>query len=111
MTVRDYLAPAWTSAEPALLERMVANLVDNAIRYNHPDGFVGVRTWREGAQACLEVANSGAVIPAGGAERLTEPFRRLNRTPGGFGLGLSIVASVAHAHHGSVTIAPRGEAV
>jgi signal transduction histidine kinase len=105
--IRDQVAPAWTRGDPALLERMVANLIDNAIRYNEPGGFVEVRTWTDGPRARLEVSNSGAVIPAGDAERLTEPFQRLNRTPGGFGLGLSIVATVARAHHGSVEITPR----
>jgi signal transduction histidine kinase len=109
VAVRDHLAPAWTNGEPALLERMVANLIDNAIRYNQPGGFVEVRTWTEGPQAWLEVANSGGVIPAEDAERLTEPFQRLNRTPGGFGLGLSIVATVVRAHHGRVEIVPRQE--
>jgi hypothetical protein len=105
--IRDHLAPAWTRGEPALLERTVANLIDNAIRYNVPDGFVEVRIWTEGAQARLEVSNSGAVIPRSEAERLTEPFQRLNRSPGGFGLGLSIVATVTQAHHGTTTITPR----
>jgi signal transduction histidine kinase len=109
VAVRDHLAPAWTNGEPALLERMVANLIDNAIRYNQPGGVVEVRTWTEGPQAWLEVANSGGVIPAEDAERLTEPFQRLNRTPGGFGLGLSIVATVVRAHHGRVEIVPRQE--
>jgi signal transduction histidine kinase len=107
--IRDHLAPAWTRGEPALLERMVANLIENAIRYNVRGGFVDVRIWTDGPTARLEVSNSGAVIPPSEAERLTEPFQRLNRTPGGFGLGLSIVATVTRAHHGAMTITPRSE--
>ncbi|MBV8430600.1 MAG: sensor histidine kinase, partial [Solirubrobacterales bacterium] len=106
---RDYLAPAWTRGQAALLERMVANLIDNAIRYNEPGGFVELRAWTEGSQAHLQVSNSGGVVPASEAERLTEPFQRYNRTPGGFGLGLSIVASVVRAHHGTVSVDPRPE--
>jgi signal transduction histidine kinase len=106
---QDELAPTWTQGEPALLERMVANLIDNAVRYNEPGGFIAVRSWTAGDEARLEVSNSGAVIPAAEAERLTEPFQRFNRTAGGFGLGLSIVASVVRAHHGSVALSPRPE--
>jgi signal transduction histidine kinase len=104
---RDYLSPAWTQGEPALLERLVANLIDNAIRYNEPGGFVEVRTWTEHGQTRLEVSNSGPVIPPADAKHLTEPFQRLNRTPGGFGLGLSIVATVVRAHHGLLAVRPR----
>jgi signal transduction histidine kinase len=107
LTLRDHLSPAWTQGEPALLERLVANLVDNAIRYNEPDGFVEVRTWSDAARAHLEVSNSGAVIDPADAESLTEPFQRRNRTPGGFGLGLSIVNSTVRAHRGVTTVAPR----
>jgi signal transduction histidine kinase len=106
---RDYLAPAGTRGEPALLERMVANLIDNAIRYNEPGGFVELRACTEGAHAVLQVSNSGTVIPASETERLTEPFQRYNRSPGGFGLGLSIVASVVRAHHGKVEVQARPE--
>jgi signal transduction histidine kinase len=106
---RDSLAPAWTAGEPALLERLVANLIDNAVRYNERGGFVDVQTGTEGPEAWLSVANSGPAVPAPEAERLTEPFQRLDRTPGGFGLGLSIVASVVRAHGGTMRVAPRAE--
>ncbi|HTX30640.1 MAG TPA: HAMP domain-containing sensor histidine kinase [Solirubrobacteraceae bacterium] len=104
---RDYLAPTWARGDPALLERMVANLIDNAIRYNQPGGFVEVRTWSVGDRAHLEVRNTGAAISPADAERLIEPFQRLNRTPGGFGLGLSIVSSTVRAHRGATKVTPR----
>ncbi len=107
LTLRDSLAPAWTLGEPALLERLVANLVDNAIRYNEPAGFIEVRTWSERDKVHLEVSNSGAVIAPDAAERLTEPFQRANRSPGGFGLGLSIVNSTVRAHRGTTQVTPR----
>jgi signal transduction histidine kinase len=102
--VRDDLEPAWTQGEPALLERMIANLVDNGIRHNRPGGFLTVTTRSLGGRVLVTVANSGPRIDPADAERLTEPFRRLDRGGGGFGLGLSIVRSVVVAHGGTVEI-------
>jgi signal transduction histidine kinase len=107
VALKDRLSPASTQGEPALLERLVANLIDNAIRYNEPGGFMEVRTWTEGGRARLEVSNSGDEIPTADAERLTQPFQRLHRTPGGFGLGLSIVGSTVKAHGGTTRVEPR----
>jgi signal transduction histidine kinase len=102
--MRDRLEPAWTRGEPALVERMIANLVENAIRYNEPGGFLEVSTEVRAGRAFLLVANGGARIDRAEAQTLTEPFRRLNRSRGGFGLGLSIVRTVAEAHGGQVRI-------
>jgi len=106
--VRDELAPAPVRGEAALLERMIANLIDNGIRHNRRGGFLAVRTDRD-ASGCarLEVCNSGPPISEEDARRLTEPFARLVRGPDGFGLGLSIVASVVRAHRGALDIRPR----
>jgi signal transduction histidine kinase len=108
--VRDELAPAWTSGEPALLERMIANLIDNGIRHNEPGGWLRVSTRSENGRVRLTVANGGALIDPLAASTLTEPFRRLDRGAGGFGLGLSIVRSVVNAHRGTmeVTAPPEG---
>jgi signal transduction histidine kinase len=106
--VRDDLEPAWTRGEPALLERMIANLVDNGIRHNEPAGWLRVSTRSDDARVRLTVSNGGPRIDPGDAARLTEPFRRLDRGAGGFGLGLSIVRSVVVAHGGTIEIrAPR----
>jgi signal transduction histidine kinase len=102
--VQDDLEPAWTSGEPALLERMIANLIDNGIRHNVPDGWLRVATRSEGGRVRLTVANGGARIDPASAETLTEPFRRLERGGGGFGLGLSIVRSVVVAHRGTIEV-------
>jgi len=102
--VRDDLEPAWTRGEPALLERMIANLVDNGIRHNRPGGFLTVTTRSGGGRVLVTVANSGPRIDPADADRLTEPFRRLDRGGGGFGLGLSIVRSVVVAHGGTLQI-------
>jgi signal transduction histidine kinase len=98
------LEPAQVRGDPALLERMIGNLIDNGIRYNEPGGFLRVATSTSGARARVVVANGGGVIDPAAAAALTEPFRRLSRTSGGYGLGLSIVRSVAEAHGGTIAV-------
>jgi signal transduction histidine kinase len=83
---------------------MIANLIDNGIRHNEPGGFLNVRTSVEGEETELVVANGGPVIDPDEAATLVEPFRRRNRSTGGFGLGLSIVRSVAEAHGGRIDL-------
>jgi signal transduction histidine kinase len=83
---------------------MIANLIDNAIRYNERGGHVDVRTRTQGRKAELVVNNSGPTIDPQDAEQLFEPFRRLDRGTGGLGLGLSIVHSVVVAHHGAIEV-------
>jgi len=102
--LRPDLEPAWTKGEPALLERMIANLVDNGIRHNAPGGFLSVRTRGDGQRVSLVVSNAGPRIDPADAQALIEPFRRLGRQGGGFGLGLSIVDSVVKAHGGTTRI-------
>jgi len=103
------LQPAMTSGDPVLLERLAANLVDNALRYNTPAGDLWLTTGTAGGQATLAVANTGPVIAREALERLFQPFQRLNgRTASdGFGLGLAVVASITAAHHGTLTADPR----
>jgi signal transduction histidine kinase len=102
------LQPVVTSGDPVLLERLVANLVDNAIRYNVPGGDVWLTTSATDGQVALEVRNTGPAIAAEQIDGLFEPFRRLHdRTArDGFGLGLAIVSSIAAVHDGAVTAAP-----
>ncbi|MER7398045.1 HAMP domain-containing sensor histidine kinase [Streptomyces sp. NPDC000151] len=95
-----------------LLERIALNLVQNAVRYNVPDGgFVEVTTEAQPGWAVLVVSNTGPVVPAYEVENIFEPFRRLRteRTGSdkGVGLGLSIVRSVVRAHDGTITAVPR----
>jgi signal transduction histidine kinase len=96
---------------PRLLERLAENLLENAVRYNRPGGFVAVRTGEREGRALLQVVNSGPPVPAAVAGRLLEPFERGGRAHegGGAGLGLSIVRTVAEAHAGSVELRPRRE--
>ncbi|HEX8119924.1 MAG TPA: HAMP domain-containing sensor histidine kinase [Solirubrobacteraceae bacterium] len=95
--------------DDSLLERLVANLVDNAVRYNEPGGWVVVRAGASGEGPALEVENSGPLVPPEDLDRLTQPFERLDRArePRGTGLGLSIVRAVAEAHGGTLDIAAR----
>jgi signal transduction histidine kinase len=103
--MRPELSPAWTRGEPGLLERMVANLIDNGIHHNERGGYLEVSTGARDGAVQLEVGNGGAPIDPADAETLTEPFRRLDRDyHGGFGLGLSIVRSVVDAHGGAVEV-------
>jgi len=103
------LDPAGTVGDPVLLERLVVNLLENAARYNVPDGELWVVTGADDRTASVTVANRGPVVPADQVATLFEPFHRLNgRTAdGGLGLGLTIVASIAEMHAGSVTAHPR----
>ena len=105
VTISADLEPAPVRGNPALLERMIGNLIDNGIRHNEPGGYLSVSTVSDEQHACVVVRNGGAVIDPELTASLAEPFRRLNRSGGGFGLGLSIVRSVAEAHGGVATIA------
>jgi signal transduction histidine kinase len=105
------LRPAVTSGDPVLLERLVANLVENALRYNVPGGCVWVTASTVDGRPTVAVANTGPVVAPGAVGELFKPFHRLHdrTTRDGFGLGLAIVASIAAMHHGTVTAHPRPE--
>jgi signal transduction histidine kinase len=93
-----------------LLERMAANLIDNAIRHNIHGGQLNVQVTASGGQATFAITNTGPVIPADQASRLLQPFQRLapGRPADGecLGLGLSIVAAIAKAHQAALAIHP-----
>jgi signal transduction histidine kinase len=101
--------PAWLAGDPTLISRLVANLCDNAIHYNVPDGVLEIRTRTDAGEAVLTVANTGPVVPPGQVQRLFEPFQRLNRVADSdrHGLGLSIVRAIAAAHSGRLTARSR----
>ncbi|MEY9485757.1 signal transduction histidine kinase [Streptomyces calvus] len=110
--IRGQRAPAVVQGNGVLLERIALNLVQNAVRYNVPEGgWVEVTTEVQHGQAVLVVSNTGPVVPAYEIDNLFEPFRRLRteRTGSdkGVGLGLSIVRSVARAHGGHIYARPR----
>ncbi|MEU3735353.1 HAMP domain-containing sensor histidine kinase [Streptomyces sp. NPDC033538] len=109
----DHLAPAVTAGEPGLIESLIANLIDNALRHNHPDGHVQITTRTSGTQATLTITNSGPVVPDDQIQRLFQPFQRLapdrHSRRDGYGLGLAIVTAVAQAHHATLTTSARPE--
>jgi signal transduction histidine kinase len=105
------LHPAPTTGDAHLLERLVTNLVDNALRHNIASGRVHISTGTSAGHAVLTVTNTGPVIRTSDIGRLFQPFRRLGtaRTchDGGLGLGLSIVQAIATAHNATLTADPQ----
>ncbi len=93
--------------DAALLERVVGNLVENAVRHNVDGGWITVGTDRAGDRVDLVVASSGPVLDPARVPDLFEPFRRgADRVGPGSGLGLSIVRAVVRAHGGTVSAEP-----
>jgi signal transduction histidine kinase len=108
LRVHTSLEPAVISGDPVLAERLVANLVDNAVRYNVADGDVWIDTAITPDGGELTVTNTGPLISDADVDRITKPFQRLDdRTAHeGFGLGLTIVLSIASIHGGTVLLSP-----
>lgn len=96
--------------DPAALRRLFTNLFENGVSYGKR---VSARAWRDGDMAVVDIDDEGPGLPPGEAERVFEPFYRLetsrNRETGGIGLGLSLVRSTARAHGGDVVLMNRPE--
>ena len=109
--LRVSLDAAPTTGDPILIESMLANLLDNAIQHNIPDGSVDLTTSQHSAASQLSVSNTGPFVRTAELARLFQPFQRLgnDRTGSGdgHGLGLAIVQAIAHAHGAAVTARPR----
>jgi two-component system sensor histidine kinase TctE len=99
------LEPAVVNGNALLLEELLANLLDNALRHVPDAGSVTVACGQEGGNAWLSVEDSGPGIPAGERERVFERFYQPPGTGGGNGLGLAIVREIARQHGGSVSAA------
>ncbi|MGW7447593.1 sensor histidine kinase [Kitasatospora sp. NPDC054795] len=101
------LHPAPLTGDPALLGQLVHNLVSNAVRHNHPGGSVRITTTRTATRSTIEVRNTGPLVPADDLDELFLPFRR-GTTPHrhGSGLGLAVVRTITHTHHGTLTATP-----
>jgi signal transduction histidine kinase len=109
--VESALEDANVGGDPQLVRRLAANLLDNAVRHNVPDGWVHVETATVDGEATLRVANSGPWIPDEQIPSLLQPFRRArperaSHQPG-HGLGLSIVTAIAASHAARLAVRPR----
>ena len=107
--VEAALEPALARGDRVLLERMVANLVENAVRHNTPGGWIGVRTMQQNGTAVFEISNTGPSVPEEQIPTLFEPFVRAKErinSADGVGLGLSIASAIARAHNATITARP-----
>ena len=91
-----------------LIYRLVYNLVENAIKYNHPLGQVTVTAYQRNKHVYLSVEDTGSGIPKELRERVFEPFFRVDKSRsrelGGVGLGLALVREIVRVHDGSITV-------
>jgi signal transduction histidine kinase len=110
LRVEAALEPALARGDRVLLERMIANLVENAVRHSNPGGWIGVRTIQQPDGAVFEIDNTGPNIAAERIPTLFEPFSRAEQrvnSSDGVGLGLSIAEAIARAHDATITARPR----
>jgi signal transduction histidine kinase len=109
--IRTFIATAPVIGDPRLLERLIHNLIDNAIRYNVTQGHVEVTTGLSAGHAVLTVTNTGPLVPTAEIGRLVQPFQRVGTDRvihgDGLGLGLSIVHAITTAHQATLTIDPQ----
>jgi signal transduction histidine kinase len=107
------LTESAATGDPSLVESLVANLMDNALRHNMTGGRVEISTTTKAGRANISMRNTGAVIPPDEVERLFQPFQRLGderiRLADGRGLGLAIVHAIATAHGATLTARARPE--
>jgi signal transduction histidine kinase len=110
LIVAASLTSVTMAGDKRLVEQLVSNLIDNAIRYNAPGGRIEVRVQARSGQPVLTIVNTGALVPVRDVERLLQPFQRLapDRVGhrDGVGLGLSIVSAIANAHGAELDIRP-----
>jgi len=111
LRVDTVIHPALLEGDPELIERLVANLVDNAVEHNIAGGTIQISSCTRDDRAVLSVTNTGPIIPPGDVPRLFRPFERLNGRRGshtkGHGVGLSIVKAIATAHRATISACPQ----
>jgi signal transduction histidine kinase len=111
INIQTSLPAAPATGDPKLVELLVANLIDNALRHNTPGGTIEVSTLATPGRATLTVTNNGSTVPPSNIERLFQPFQqagteRVGHTSG-HGFGLAIVGAIAQAHHAKITAHPQ----
>ena len=108
------LQPAWVSADRSRIEQVVINLLDNALKYTPAGGTIRVAVGRKGAEAALEVSDTGEGMSPELVGRVFDLFvqgeRSLAREPGGLGIGLTMVKRLVELHDGTVSAASSGPA-
>jgi PAS domain S-box-containing protein len=112
-TVEVDTEPVWVDADPARLEQIVVNLLENAVKYTAPDGRIHVRVARVNGDAVIIVRDTGIGIPASLLPRIFDLFMQgdhsLDRSKGGLGIGLTLVRRLVELHGGTVAAASDGE--
>lgn len=100
--------PIWVRGEPRLLERLIANVLDNAIRHTPPNGWVEARVEHQGSEARLTIQDTGPGIPPEELPRIFDRFFQRQTSSDGHGattgLGLGLCRWIAEAHHGRIMV-------
>jgi signal transduction histidine kinase len=114
LSVETHLAAVETAGNTTLLERMIENVIENAVRYNRPGGSIELTLAPlDGQQARVTIDSSGPMLDQHAVAQLAQPFKRLSEdrtgSQNGHGLGLSIVAAIAAAHDGRLDLQARSE--
>jgi signal transduction histidine kinase len=111
--VETVLQPVWVQADGARLEQIIANLMDNALKYTPAGGCIRVSVRRDGADALLEVADDGqgmsAQLVRSAFDLFVQGERGPSRESGGLGLGLTLAQRLVQLHGGTITAASAGE--
>jgi signal transduction histidine kinase len=107
LTITEHFEPIRAAGDPALLERMATNLLQNAVVHNRNCGAVMVSTRQLDGSVELRIENDGVKLEPDHVDELTRPFRRLDRSVPGFGVGLSLASSIVHAHRGELLLSAR----
>jgi signal transduction histidine kinase len=111
LTVKLLLEPALTIGDAALIERLLDNVITNAVRHNRADGWIAITAGCSRSQARFTIENTGSAIAADELTRLFEPFEQRRSPQGraspGFGLGLAIVNAIAAAHGARISARAR----
>jgi CheY-like chemotaxis protein/anti-sigma regulatory factor (Ser/Thr protein kinase) len=104
--------PVWLQADPARLEQVIVNLLDNAVKYTEPRGHIWLSLEIESGAAVLRVRDNGVGIAETVLPRVFDLFtqadRTLDRSAGGLGIGLSLVQALVDLHHGKVEASSAG---